>query len=109
MDAYTKVATVADLQPGQLRRVTINDRDILLANVGGTILAVDAVCTHDDGPLDEGELEDDCIRCPWHFSLFSLRTGEVVESPAADPIASYDVRLEGEDILLVLGRASETS
>jgi 3-phenylpropionate/trans-cinnamate dioxygenase ferredoxin component len=105
MSEYVKVAVEAEVQPGRLRRVSVDGADVLLANVGGTIHAVGADCTHDEGPLEEGELERHCIRCPWHFSLFDLRTGEVVESPAADPVPVYDVRVERGAIFVAI-RAS---
>lgn len=103
MGEFTKVAAETDVPQGQLRRVMVDGQPVLLANVGGTVYATQAACTHDEGPLDEGELEDDCIRCPWHFSLFSLKTGEVIESPAADGIATYEVQVEDGQILILTG------
>lgn len=102
MNQYTRVAAESELAPGQLRRVSVEGQPVLLANVGGTVYATESACTHDEGPLDEGELEDSCVRCPWHFSLFSLVTGEVVESPAEDAIRTYEVKVEGGDILVAL-------
>lgn len=103
MNDFVKVAAVTDVPPGQLKRVMAGGQPLLLANVDGTVYAAQANCTHDDGPLDEGELEQDCVRCPWHFSLFSLKTGEVIESPAADSIATYPVRVEDGEILVATG------
>lgn len=100
MSEFIEVARESHVAPGQLRKVTVEGQDVLLANVAGTVYAVGAACTHDEGPLDEGELEEHCIRCPWHFSLFDMRTGAVVESPAADPITVYQVRVEGGAIFV---------
>ena len=100
MSEYIKVAAESELAPGRLLRVAVDGVDVVLANVDGTIHAIGAACTHDEGPLEEGELEGDCIRCPWHFSLFDLKTGAVVESPAADPIPVYAVRVEDGAILV---------
>lgn len=100
MSEFTRVASEADVPPGRMKAVRLGGADVLLANVGGRIYATGATCTHDEGPLDEGDLEDNCVRCPWHFSLFSLETGEVLESPAADPIPTYEVRVEGGDVLV---------
>ncbi|HUG83871.1 MAG TPA: non-heme iron oxygenase ferredoxin subunit [Euzebya sp.] len=103
MSEFTRVASVAEVPPGHLHRAEVAGQAIVLANVDGTLYAVGAECTHDDGPLDEGELEDGCVRCPWHFSLFDLATGEVIESPAPDPIPTYAVQVDGDDILVAVG------
>jgi 3-phenylpropionate/trans-cinnamate dioxygenase ferredoxin component len=100
MSEFIKVAAESELAPGQLRRVAVDGLDVVLANVDGTVYAFGAACTHDEGPLEEGELEEGCIRCPWHFSLFDLKTGAVLESPAADPIPVYAVRVEDGAILV---------
>lgn len=100
MSEFIEVATESQVPPGQLHKVAVEGVDVVLANVGGTIYAVGAACTHDEGPLEEGELEEHCLRCPWHFSLFDVKTGEVIESPAADPIPVYDVRVEGGTIFV---------
>ncbi len=100
MSEFVRVASVGDVPDGQMRMVGAGAQDVLLVRTGGSWYATGAWCTHDEGPLEEGELEESCVRCPWHFSLFSLETGEVIESPAADPIPVYPVRIEGDDVLV---------
>jgi len=80
------IARVEELPPGSMRAAVVADRAVLLANVAGRVYAVSGECTHDGAPLVDGELDGDTIVCPWHFSRFCLRTGDVVESPAEDAL-----------------------
>ena len=69
-----------------------------MCNVGGEIYAVDDVCTHDEGSLDQGDLEGFEIECPRHGARFDVRSGEVKALPAVLPIDTFKVRLQGKDI-----------
>jgi nitrite reductase/ring-hydroxylating ferredoxin subunit/uncharacterized membrane protein len=68
---------------------------LLLVRDGGEVRALDARCTHRGGPLDEGEIRDGCVTCPWHGSRFELATGDVVQGPATQPQPAYEVRIAG--------------
>lgn len=76
---------------------------VLIARVNGTVLAVDATCTHYGGPLAEGLLVDDTVRCPWHHACFSLRTGEALRAPALNDLASWTV-VERDGLITVTGK-----
>jgi nitrite reductase/ring-hydroxylating ferredoxin subunit len=64
---------------------------VVLARAGGALFAIGAECTHYHGPLAEGMLVADTVRCPWHHAGFSLRTGEALRAPALDPVACWRV------------------
>jgi nitrite reductase/ring-hydroxylating ferredoxin subunit len=66
---------------------------VLLAKKNGNIFALANTCSHLGGPLAEGDLLDDCVRCPWHGSVFSLKDGSVVNGPATEPQPEFDVRI----------------
>jgi nitrite reductase/ring-hydroxylating ferredoxin subunit len=89
--AHLSAADVAEMLDGDMCIAMVGQRRTLVAKLQGTLYAVDAECTHDGGPLIEGTLEGDTIVCPWHFSRFCLRTGEVIDSPALDPLPTYAV------------------
>jgi nitrite reductase/ring-hydroxylating ferredoxin subunit/uncharacterized membrane protein len=72
---------------------------VVLLRRGGDVLAVSATCTHEGGPLDEGELTgEDCVVCPWHGSQFDLRSGGVRHGPASAPVPAFDVRIQAGTI-----------
>src|ERR1700736_137868 len=73
----------------------VGDEDVLLVRSGSEIFAIDAHCSHYHGPLAEGLVDGESIRCPWHHACFDLRTGEAARAPAFDPIAVWKVEHEG--------------
>lgn len=81
----------------------VGDEPVLLARVGDDILAVGARCTHYSGPLAEGIVVGDTVRCPWHHACFSLRTGEAISAPAFDPLSRWNVE-QREDRIFVTGK-----
>src|SRR5512140_1074196 len=69
---------------------------VLLYRRGDEVTAVGATCTHYSGPLAEGLVDGDTVRCPWHHACFSLRTGEVLRAPALNPLPRWQVQRDGE-------------
>ena len=90
-----------DLPAGRVRLVTDGaDLRIALCNVDGQYYAIEDVCTHDGGPLDQGQLEGAEIGCPRHGARFDVRTGAVTQMPAAMPLQTYPVKIEGDQLFV---------
>lgn len=101
MADFVKVADLSELAPGTSKAVEAAGKTIALFNVEGTVFALDNTCLHQGGPLGEGMLEGDVITCPWHMWEYNVRTGEKVENPELK-VATYEVRVEGNDIKVAL-------
>ena len=99
-EGYVKVGVVNDFPAGSLKPVTVQGEDVVVANVEGELFAITAKCTHRGGPLNEGELEGNTIICPWHGGRFDVTTGKVLSPPPMKDETSYNVRVEGTDVLL---------
>lgn len=94
---YTPVLPLAELPDGQPRRVEADGVPVMLVRRGERMFALAERCAHLGGPLAEGNLEGDSIRCPWHGSRFDLASGCVLEGPSALPQPRFDVRVrEGQ-------------
>lgn len=100
---FVTVAREGEIRKGQVRTFKIGDHDIALCNVEGTYFATQNLCTHDGGPLGEGEMLGYEIECPRHGGRFDVRTGEVTALPPIFPIKTYPVRLEDGNIQVALG------
>ena len=97
-----KVATEDEIQEGKLLPLEVDGELICITRVGGTIYAFTDNCTHISGPLNEGELQGAVLTCPWHFAQFDVRTGKVLRGPARQDLATYAVRIDGNDVYLTL-------
>ena len=86
----TKGVAVAELVGGKLAG-HVGDQEVLLVQSGAEIFAVAAHCSHYHGPLAEGLVVGDGIRCPWHHACFDLRSGEAIRAPAIDSLACWRV------------------
>jgi 3-phenylpropionate/trans-cinnamate dioxygenase ferredoxin subunit len=96
------VCPVSELPPGSMRLVEWEDLEIGLFNCNGEILAIEDRCSHDNGTLVEGELnQDDCtVECPRHGSRFDLHTGKPITLPAYVPVETFAVTVEDDTIKL---------
>lgn len=99
-DEWVKVASAGDVKPGEVIRVEVEDEAVALARVDGELFAVSDVCSHEYVLLHDGWIEDYEIECPQHGSRFDLRTGAVRNLPATQPIPTYEVRVENDDVFL---------
>ena len=94
------VARVDELQDGEMKQVSVEDTEVLLARVTGKYYAMGVYCTHYGAPLAEGALSGAHVVCPWHHACFSVMTGNQEEPPGSDSLPHFAVRVSGEDILV---------
>jgi 3-phenylpropionate/trans-cinnamate dioxygenase ferredoxin component len=96
------VCSVTELPPGERRIVAWDDLEIGVFNCDGTLYAIEDRCSHDDGPLAEGEFDEGkcTVECPRHGSLFDLKTGKPLTLPAYVPVDTFPVIIEEETIKL---------
>ena len=93
---FTAGIRFQDLQDGVPAAGRAGDDEVILVRRGHEAFAVGAHCTHYHGPLADGLVVGDTVRCPWHHACFSLRTGEALRAPALDAIACYQVERSGD-------------
>lgn len=95
---YIPVGSIDEVKEGQRLFIEIDGNPIVIINIGGQLYAIGDVCSHDDGPVGEGALEEFEIVCPRHGAHFDVRTGKVLALPAFADIPAYPVRVNGEQI-----------
>lgn len=98
MAEFTTVATTDEITSGERMVVEFGRRWVAIFNVDGHYYAIEDRCTHDDGPLAEGELKGCIIACPRHGATFDIRNGKVLSAPAYVDVPAYDVQVSGKDI-----------
>ena len=102
MPEFLRACSAADLPPGAMKRVVLDDFPIALYNCGGTISATADTCSHAEASLAEGTL--DCaagwVECPLHGARFDVRTGKALCLPAVSPVKVFPVKVEGDAIFV---------
>jgi 3-phenylpropionate/trans-cinnamate dioxygenase ferredoxin component len=102
MSSFVKVTSRRELAPGGKKLAEVAGRPIALFNVDGKFYAVDDVCTHDGGPLAEGQLTGCEIMCPRHGARFDVRTGQALCMPAVEPVTVHATEVRGDDVYVAL-------
>ncbi len=100
---------LAELHDGGMLVGHVGDEPVLLARRGAEVFAVGTHCTHYHGPLAEGLLVDDTVRCPWHHACFDLKTGEALQAPAFGPLDSWAVEQRDGKVFVREKRAQKTA
>src|SRR3954469_13242913 len=95
-----------DLADGDMIGGHIGEEPVLLARRGDEFFAIGSSCTHYGGPLAEGLMVGETVRCPWHHACFSLRTGEAVAAPALNPVATWEVVRDGDNVKVIRENAA---
>lgn len=98
MPDFVKVCKTGEIPEGERRYFAFEEETIVIFNVEGEFYAIADVCTHDGGPLEDGDLEGYKVECPRHGAHFDIRTGEALSMPAVVGVPSYETRVEGDDL-----------
>lgn len=106
LEGFVPIARVGDVADPGREVFEIDDRFVVLFHVSGQWHAIDDCCTHDDGPLGEGELDGFTIICPRHGAHFDIRTGAALTMPAVRPTPCHEVKIVGEDVYIRLNQSS---
>ncbi len=101
MTNFIRIASLSSLPEGQPTNAELNGVAIALVKLGETVHAVNDTCTHAEASFcDGGHVEGDCIVCPLHYGSFRLADGEVNDPPADEPLRVYEVKIDGDDVLV---------
>lgn len=98
MGEWVALVRADQIGPGQVKVAEVADRRIAVCNVDGALFAIDDVCTHDGGSLDQGELVGDQIECPRHGARFDVKTGRALTLPAVFPVQTYPIRRQDGEV-----------
>ena len=95
------VCKTTELMPGQMKKVSIDENEILVTNIDGSYFAIDDTCTHAGATLSEGKLEDSTITCDWHGAKFDCKNGKLIKFPGEiNDLISYKVIVESDDVFI---------
>jgi len=97
---FLEIAPVDDLPNGERLFIDIGDTPVVIFNIAGKLFAIGDVCTHDDGPLGDGDIEGFNVACPRHGAEFDVRTGKTVSMPAVVDIPAYPVQARDGKIFI---------
>ncbi|HEY0603353.1 MAG TPA: chlorite dismutase family protein [Herpetosiphonaceae bacterium] len=100
VDEFVPVCKVSEVPAGESKLVVVNGEQIALYNVDGTFYALSNRCSHARGPLVDGEVGNGTVTCPWHSAQFDLKTGAALCAPARGPVPAYQVKIEGDTVLV---------
>ncbi|MGD8498686.1 MAG: non-heme iron oxygenase ferredoxin subunit [Chromatiales bacterium] len=95
MSDWVDVAPAGELGPNEHRVVDVDEVAVAVFNIDGKYYAVEDLCSHEEYPIADGDVEDGTITCPAHGAKFCLRTGAALSAPAYEGIATFPVRIEG--------------
>src|SRR5690348_11785077 len=96
----SKGVDASSLTDGAIVLGRVGDDEVILARAGADLFAIGAHCSHYRGPLAEGLVVGETVRCPWHHACFSLRTGEALRAPALDPVSCWRVERAGDTVVV---------
>ena len=95
------VCRISELGPGEVKR--IEDLPVAVFNVDGALFAISDICTHAEASLSEGRVDGETVECPLHGACFDLRTGEALTPPAIEPVQTFAVVLQDDNVYVEVG------
>jgi nitrite reductase/ring-hydroxylating ferredoxin subunit len=96
--AFVTAASAQEVPPGTGKQVTLGGLTLALFNINGTFYAIDDTCSHQGGPLSEGDLSGTEVTCPWHGARFDLASGAFLCPPARSGVTAYKVQVVGDEV-----------
>lgn len=97
---FHKVAKTTEIDESEAVQVMVGKKEIAIYNLEGEFYATDDICTHAYASLADGYIEGDLVECPLHAGCFNIKTGKAATPPCTEDLNTYEVKLEGEDILV---------
>ncbi|ASU84551.1 Rieske (2Fe-2S) protein [Nocardiopsis gilva YIM 90087] len=101
-DGFTKVCSLNDIPEEGALGVEVGDTPVAVVRSEGEVFAISDICSHAEVNLSEGEVEDGAIECWLHGSCFELSSGKPINPPATQPVPTYAVKIDGDDVLVSL-------
>lgn len=102
MADFVRVANVSDVPVGTAQCVIVNGTKVALFNIAGEFFAIDDTCSHAEASLSAGAIDGDRVECPRHGACFNIKTGAALTLPAMVPVATYRVKIEGNDVFVAV-------
>lgn len=99
-EGFVRIGRLSDFPAGSMKKVRVNGKDVLVANIAGSLCAINDECTHRGCSLSKGTIEGQVVVCPCHGGRFDIKTGKVIAPPPKKDAVSFEVRLEGSDVVL---------
>jgi nitrite reductase/ring-hydroxylating ferredoxin subunit len=106
MSNSIKICPVDALSPGEMRCVSLADRNVLVAHTEAGFMVADEMCTHEDARLCDGNLNGTLVKCPLHGSRFDLTTGRVLDDPAEEDLRIYPVTIVDGDVCISIEQSA---
>lgn len=102
MSEFEKIATTGEISPGEIKSFVMGPDMIAICNVDGEFYAFRDECTHQALPLSDGVLQGNTITCAYHAAQFNVETGEALCLPALDAVETYKLKIDGDDIYILI-------
>ena len=97
---FTRVARASEIMPGSIKGYVVGDKKIAITNVSGNFYAIEDRCAHQGQPLAGGLLMGNVVMCLFHGAQFDVTTGKSMNATTKDPVKTFPVKVEGDDIMV---------